>query len=34
MHHWVPPEIVAQRVALAEEINKILSRTVNLLHQK
>ena len=26
MRHWIPPEIVRQRMSLAEEINKILTR--------
>ena len=31
MRHWIPPEVVRQRVALAEEINRILTATINRL---
>jgi four helix bundle protein len=31
LRHWVPPEIVEQRVALAEEVNRILSATIKRL---
>jgi four helix bundle protein len=28
LRHWLPPEVVEARVALAEEINRILSATI------
>ena len=28
LRHWLPPDIVEKRVALAEEINRILSATI------
>jgi len=28
LRHWLPPELVEQRVALAEEINRILTATI------
>lgn len=28
LRHWLPPEVVAAHVALAEEINRILSATI------
>jgi four helix bundle protein len=31
LRHWIPIEIVEERVALAEEINRILSATINSL---
>ena len=31
LRHWMPPEIVEQRVALAEEVNRILSATIKRL---
>jgi four helix bundle protein len=31
LRHWVPPEIVEQRFALAEEISRILSATIKRL---
>jgi four helix bundle protein len=31
LRHWVPVEIVEQRVALAEEINRMLSSTIKRL---
>jgi len=31
LRHWIPEEIVEGRVALAEEINRILSATINSL---
>ena len=34
MRHWIPPEVVRQRVALAEEINRILTATINRLREK
>jgi four helix bundle protein len=34
LRHWIPPHIVSQRVALAEEINRILTATINRLGQK
>jgi hypothetical protein len=29
MRHWIPPEVIRERVALAEEINRILTATIN-----
>ena len=34
MRHWIPPNIVSERVALAEEINRILTATIRHLRQK
>jgi hypothetical protein len=34
MRHWIPPEVVRQRVGLAEEINRILTATINRLRDK
>ena len=34
MRHWIPPDVVQQRLALAEEIHKILTATINRLGQK
>jgi len=34
MRHWIPPEVVRERVALAEEINRILTATINRLREK
>jgi four helix bundle protein len=34
MRHWIAPDIVRQRVALAEEINQILTATINRLRKK
>jgi hypothetical protein len=34
MRHWIPPEVVRQRVALAEEIARILTATINRLGDK
>ena len=34
LRHWIPPEIVSQRVALADEINRILSATIAKLTQR
>ena len=31
LRHWMPHEVVAHRVALAEEINRILSATIKRL---
>jgi len=31
LRHWIPIEIVEERTALAEEINRILSATINSL---
>jgi four helix bundle protein len=31
LRHWIPEEIVEKRIALAEEINRILSATINSL---
>lgn len=33
MRHWIPAEIVIQRLALAEEVIKILSSTMNHLRK-
>ena len=34
MRHWIPPEVIRQRVSLAEEINRILTATINRLSEK
>ena len=34
MHHWIPPEIIRQRVALAVEVNRMLTATINHLRRK
>ena len=34
MRHWIPPEVIRQRVTLAEEINRILTATINRLRDK
>ena len=34
MRHWMPPEVVRERVSLAEEINRILTATINRLGDK
>jgi four helix bundle protein len=34
LRHWMPLEIVGHRVALAEEINRILSATIKRLNVK
>jgi len=34
MRHWMPPEVIRQRVSLAEEINRILTATINRLRAK
>ena len=34
MRHWIPPEVIRQRIALAEEINRILTATINRLRDK
>jgi len=34
LKHWVPGEIIEQRVVLAEEINRILSSTIKRLADK
>ena len=34
MRHWIPPDVVRERVALAEEINRILTATINRLREK
>ena len=34
LHHWLPEDIVEQRVALAEEINRMLSSTIKRLSNK
>ncbi len=31
LRHWLPAEVVEQRIALAEEINRILSATITTL---
>ena len=28
LRHWIPPKVVEERIALAEEINRILSATI------
>lgn len=32
--HWMPPEIVTQRMELADEINRILSSTIKSLEER
>jgi four helix bundle protein len=34
MRHWIPPEIIRQRLSLAEEISRILTATINRLRDK
>ena len=34
LRHWLPEEVVEQRVALAEEINRMLSSTIKRLGNK
>jgi four helix bundle protein len=34
LHHWLPEDIVEQRVVLAEEINRILSSAIKRLRNK
>ena len=34
LRHWLPEEVVEQRVALAEEINRMLSSTIKGLKNK
>lgn len=34
LRHWLPQETVNERIALAEEINRILSATINRLEKK
>jgi four helix bundle protein len=34
LRHWLPEETVNERIALAEEINRILSATINRLGRK
>ena len=34
LRHWMPLEIVERRVALAEEVNRILSATIKRLNTK
>jgi four helix bundle protein len=34
MRHWIPPEVIRQRVSLAEEINRILTATINRLRER
>ena len=34
MRHWIPPEVIRQRISLAEEINRILTATINRLREK
>lgn len=34
MRHWIPPEVVQQRLALADEIHKILTATIHRLREK
>jgi four helix bundle protein len=33
MRHWIPPEVIRERVSLAEEINRILTATINRLRE-
>ena len=34
LRHWLPEEVVEQRIALAEEINRMLSSTIKELRNK
>ncbi len=34
LHHWLPEDIVEQRVALAEEINRMLTSAIKRLSNK
>ena len=34
LRHWIPPEIVSQRIAMADEINRILSATITRLTRR
>lgn len=34
LHHWLPEEVIKKRVALAEEINRILSSAIKGLRNK
>jgi hypothetical protein len=34
MKHWMPEDIIALRIALADEINNILSATIVRLKEK
>jgi four helix bundle protein len=34
LRHWLPEELVEQRIALAEEINRMLSSTIKRLSNK
>jgi four helix bundle protein len=34
LHHWLPEDIVEQRVALAEEINRMLSSAIKRLERR
>lgn len=34
LKHWIPPEIVSQRITLADAINRILTATINKLTQR
>ena len=34
MRHWIPPDVVRERVSLAEEISRILTATINRLEDK
>jgi four helix bundle protein len=34
MRHWIPPEVIRQRVSLADEIIRILTATINRLREK
>ena len=29
MRHWIPPEVIRERISLAEEINRILTAPIN-----
>jgi four helix bundle protein len=33
MRHWIPSEVIRERVSLAEEINRILTATINRLRE-
>ena len=34
MRHWMPPDVIRERVSLAEEINRILTATINRLRER
>ena len=33
MRHWIPPNVIHERLSLAEEINRILTATINRLRE-